>query len=76
MTRYRIAHIITRLSQGGAQENTFHTVRLADRSRFDVDLISGPVDGSEGSIEGGDVGAAGLGEVGPAAALAADLDGH
>ncbi len=59
MTRYRIAHIITRLSQGGAQENTFHTVRLADRSRFDVDLISGPVDGSEGSIEGV-VGAAGI----------------
>lgn len=51
MTRYRIAHIITRLSQGGAQENTFHTVRLADRSRFDVDLISGPTRGHEGSIE-------------------------
>lgn len=51
MTRHRIAHIITRLSQGGAQENTFHTVRLADSSRFEVDLISGPVDGSEGSIE-------------------------
>jgi len=59
MIRHRIAHIITRLSQGGAQENTFHTVRLADRSRFDVDLISGPVDGSEGSIEGA-VAAAGI----------------
>lgn len=51
MTRYRIAHIITRLSQGGAQENTFHTVHLADKARFEVDLISGPVDGSEGTIE-------------------------
>lgn len=59
MPRFRIAHIITRLSQGGAQENTFHTVRLADTSRFEVDLISGPVDGSEGSIEEA-VGAAGI----------------
>lgn len=51
MNRYRIAHIITRLSLGGAQENTFHTVRLADQARFDVDLISGPTLGHEGSIE-------------------------
>jgi len=49
--RARIAHIITRLSKGGAQENTFHTVRLADRSRYEVDLISGPTSGHEGSIE-------------------------
>jgi glycosyltransferase involved in cell wall biosynthesis len=51
MAPVRIAHIITRLSKGGAQENTFHTVRLADRSRYEVDLISGPTHGHEGSIE-------------------------
>lgn len=51
MRRIRVAHIITRLCKGGAQENTFHTVRLANRDRFDVDLISGPTSGVEGSIE-------------------------
>ena len=47
----RVAHIITRLCQGGAQENTFHTIRLANRERFQCDLISGPTTGREGSIE-------------------------
>jgi len=51
MKRIRVAHVITRLSKGGAQENTLSTVKLANRNRFDVDLISGPTDGSEGSIE-------------------------
>ena len=51
MRRVRVAHVITRLCKGGAQENTFHTVRLADGNRFDVDLVSGPTDGDEGSIE-------------------------
>ena len=51
MPPIRVAHIITRLSKGGAQENTFHTVRLANRSRYEVDLISGPTHGHEGSIE-------------------------
>lgn len=51
MRRIRIAHIITRLCKGGAQENTFHTVRLANPDRFEVDLISGPTSGVEGSIE-------------------------
>jgi glycosyltransferase involved in cell wall biosynthesis len=59
MKRYRVAHVITRLCRGGAQENTFHTVRLADRERFDVDLISGPTDGAEGSLEP-DIAAAGI----------------
>ena len=49
--KYRVAHVITRLCRGGAQENTFHTVRLADTDRFEVDLISGPTSGPEGSIE-------------------------
>jgi glycosyltransferase involved in cell wall biosynthesis len=50
-TKIRVAHIITRLCKGGAQENTFHTVRLADSDRFEADLISGPTHGREGSIE-------------------------
>jgi glycosyltransferase involved in cell wall biosynthesis len=58
--RLRVAHVITRLCKGGAQENTFHTVRLANRARFDVDLISGPTEGCEGSIEDA-VAAAGIG---------------
>lgn len=49
--RIRVAHVITRLCLGGAQENTFQTVRLADTGRFEVDLISGPTSGAEGSIE-------------------------
>lgn len=49
--KIRVAHLITRLCQGGAQENTFHTVRLANTARFEVDLISGPTHGPEGSIE-------------------------
>lgn len=51
MRRIRVAHIITRLCKGGAQENTFHTVRLANQDRFEADLISGPASGAEGSIE-------------------------
>ncbi len=51
MRKARIAHVITRLSAGGAQENTFHTVRLADRDRYEVDLIAGPPTGAEGHIE-------------------------
>ncbi|MCH7960032.1 MAG: glycosyltransferase family 4 protein [Candidatus Hydrogenedentes bacterium] len=51
MNRIRVAHVITRLCTGGAQQNTFHTVRLANRERYEVDLISGPSGGPEGSIE-------------------------
>jgi len=51
MKRFRVAHVITRLCKGGAQENTFQTVKLANRERFEVDLISGPTSGDEGSIE-------------------------
>jgi len=51
MNRIRVAHIITRLCKGGAQENTFHSLRLANRDRFDESLISGPTAGAEGSIE-------------------------
>lgn len=51
MSRIRVAHVITRLCKGGAQENTFHTVHLANRDRFDASLISGPTSGEEGNIE-------------------------
>jgi glycosyltransferase involved in cell wall biosynthesis len=51
MPKIRVAHIITRLCKGGAQENTFHTVRLHNRDRFEVDLIAGHARGPEGSIE-------------------------
>ncbi len=57
----KITHIITRLIVGGAQENTVATVlglrhRSADGSsansdRIEVNLISGPTLGPEGSLE-------------------------
>lgn len=37
-----VAHVITMLELGGAQENTLSTVRGLDRTRFDVALIFGP----------------------------------
>ncbi|NUM55177.1 MAG: glycosyltransferase family 4 protein [Candidatus Hydrogenedentes bacterium] len=51
MRRIRVAHVITRMCKGGAQENTFHTVRLANRERFEVDLISGYTAPGEPSME-------------------------
>jgi len=51
MRRIRVAHVITRMCKGGAQENTFQTVRLANRDRFDVDLISGHTARNEPSME-------------------------
>ncbi len=51
MKRFRVAHVITRLCKGGAQENTFHTVRLGNQERFESHLIAGYAGGPEGSIE-------------------------
>lgn len=51
MRKFRVAHVITRLVRGGAQENTYHTVRLHRRDRFEADLIAGPPLGAEGSLE-------------------------
>jgi glycosyltransferase involved in cell wall biosynthesis len=51
LPKVRVAHVITRLCKGGAQENTFHTVRLHDRARFEPHLIAGYARGPEGSIE-------------------------
>lgn len=48
----RISHVITRLIVGGAQENTVASVLgLARRPGFQVDLIAGPTEGREGSLE-------------------------
>jgi glycosyltransferase involved in cell wall biosynthesis len=50
MGKIRVLHIITRLIVGGAQENTMFTTELLDRSRYQVDVLSGPQTGSEGSL--------------------------
>jgi glycosyltransferase involved in cell wall biosynthesis len=52
MGALRVTHIITRLIVGGAQENTVDSVLgLRARHGLDVDLISGPTIGPEGSLE-------------------------
>ncbi len=48
----RIAHIITRLIIGGAQENTLLTCEDLHRRGHDVMLITGPQTGPEGSLLG------------------------
>ena len=51
LRRPRVAHVITRLIVGGAQENTLASVvGLRRRGRFDADLILGPTYGPEGSL--------------------------
>jgi glycosyltransferase involved in cell wall biosynthesis len=48
----RVTHVITRLIVGGAQENTVSTVLgLRRDSEFDVNLISGPPEPEQGSLE-------------------------
>lgn len=48
----RVTHVITRLIVGGAQENTVATVLgLHAMPGIQVDLISGPATGPEGSLE-------------------------
>ena len=47
----RVTHVITRLIVGGAQENTIASVfGLRARPGVEVDLISGPTTGPEGSL--------------------------
>lgn len=49
---WRVTHVITRLILGGAQENTVASVLgLRQKPGLEVNLISGPTTGSEGSIE-------------------------
>jgi glycosyltransferase involved in cell wall biosynthesis len=48
----RVTHVITRLIVGGAQENTVASVfGLRTKPGLEVDLISGPTTGPEGSLE-------------------------
>ncbi len=48
----RVAHVITRLIVGGAQENTIASVLgLRDRHGHEVHLLAGPTTGPEGSLE-------------------------
>ena len=48
----RVIHVITRLVVGGAQENTVATVLgLRAKPGVEVQLISGPTTGAEGSLE-------------------------
>ncbi|MCM8757341.1 MAG: glycosyltransferase, partial [Candidatus Omnitrophica bacterium] len=47
----KIAHVITRLIVGGAQENTIFTVEGLAKRGHQVDLITGPTTGPEGSLE-------------------------
>jgi len=48
----RVTHVITRLIVGGAQENTVASVLgLQRKPGLQVDLISGPTHGPEGSLE-------------------------
>lgn len=47
----RVAHVITRLILGGAQENTIDSVAgLRTKPELTVSLLSGPTDGAEGSL--------------------------
>ena len=46
----RIAHIITRLILGGAQENTLITCKLLAQRGHKVTLITGPAIGPEGAL--------------------------
>jgi glycosyltransferase involved in cell wall biosynthesis len=50
--RISVLHPITRLIVGGAQENTMYTAFLLDKSRYQVEVLSGPQTGSEGSLIG------------------------
>jgi glycosyltransferase involved in cell wall biosynthesis len=48
----RVTHVITRLVVGGAQENTVATVLgLRAKPGIEINLISGPTTGPEGSLE-------------------------
>lgn len=51
MEKIKVAHVITRLILGGAQENTLLSVEgLSENDAYEVDLITGPARGPEGSL--------------------------
>ncbi len=57
----RVAHVITRLIVGGAQENTIASVLgLRAKPGVEVSLLSGPTTGPEGSLEASVVAIPGL----------------
>ena len=39
--KIRVAHIITRIITGGAEENTLYTIKGLDKKKYDIDLIVG-----------------------------------
>jgi len=48
----RVTHVITRLIVGGAQENTIASVLgLRAKPGLDVELLAGPTEGAEGSLQ-------------------------
>src|SRR5215467_3083912 len=48
----RVIHVITRLIVGGAQENTISSVLgLRQKPGLEVNLLSGPTAGPQGSLE-------------------------
>ncbi len=51
MRKIRVLQIITRLIVGGAQETVMLVADMLDKSRFEVDVLSGPQTGSEGSLQ-------------------------
>jgi glycosyltransferase involved in cell wall biosynthesis len=48
--RLRVAHVITRMIVGGAQETVLLAASLADTARFESIVVCGPQTGSEGSL--------------------------
>ena len=42
--KVKVLHIITRLDKGGSAENTFLTLKGLDKTRYELILMSGPVD--------------------------------
>lgn len=48
--RRTVAHVITRMIVGGAQETVLLAAALADRSRFQSVVVTGPQTGPEGSL--------------------------
>ena len=53
--KIKVLHLITRLIVGGAQENTLLTADLLSHDpsfdgRYDIDIVSGPQTGPEGSL--------------------------
>lgn len=46
----RVLHVITRMTRGGAQENTLATVRGLQKKGYEAALLTGPSWGKEGEI--------------------------